>query len=122
MADVTYKDYPNKLKVPAAYVYDADAIRESVERLLLTERGSLMDQPEYGCGLPSYKYELITSSTKVFMEMDIKDSLARWEPRVEFRGAKIDVNEDEGTITIAVAIYIPEFDKFVQILVNPFED
>lgn len=117
-----YKDFPNKLVSPGAFVEGEEAIKEHVGRLFLTPKGSLIDNPDYGCGIPSYKYELMSEDTKVFIEMDVRDTIDKWEPRVIFKGLSVDVDPDNGTFTINVALFMHEYNKDITILVNPYAD
>lgn len=58
---------------------DKDLLKESITRILLTSKGERLNNPEFGSNLQRF---LFSQAEFEEIEEDIKDSLARWEPRV----------------------------------------
>lgn len=59
-----------------------DNIRESVQVILMTEKGERAMRPEFGCGLKKYVYETMDYGILVRIEDEVKTALERWEPRI----------------------------------------
>lgn len=113
-----YIDIPNKLAARKKFVYDADKVSEEIERLLLTNKGDMMDRLDYGAGLDDYVYEPFDENTAQFIRMSVISALSTYMPEVKIR--QVDVTAgDVYAFTITLSLYIQEFDKQVQINV-PF--
>lgn len=59
-----------------------ESIRESIEVILMTEKGERAMRPEFGCGLKKYVYETMDYGTLVRIQDEVKAALDRWEPRI----------------------------------------
>ena len=100
------------------YAVDVDAIRQSLIRLLMTNKGDLIDEPEYGISLRDYLYEPITDHTKVFISMAIEREVRRWEDRVELQGIVVETDVDNYSFVVKLTVYIPEFDQYLNLEVG----
>ncbi len=109
---VRYIDFPLRLDKGAVFVYDADVVKEEIERLLITEKGEVLDEPDYGVSLKRYLYEPLNDSNIPFVEMDVRTSINKWMgDRVTLNGVKVDIDADDYSFIIYLDIYLNEFDK-----------
>lgn len=108
-----YTDIPSIPSTNQQVVTDSNAIKESIERLLLTDPGSLVDNPDYGCGLRKYLFDPVTKSTINFIVMEVFRSLLTWEPRVSPKEIKVVPTVNSDGFTIFVTAYIAEFDTTI---------
>lgn len=108
-----YRDFPNILsKTNSAYVYDADVVRQNLERLLTTEKGSVIDNPEYGIELQRYLYDPMVAETDTFIEMEIERVVDLWmSDQVTLRSVNVNTQPDQHSITVSLVVYMIEFDK-----------
>jgi phage baseplate assembly protein W len=65
-------------------LYDAAAVMGSLRNLLLCPRGgrSRIFQPDYFCGVFGLLQEPFDSVTANLLQIDLYQSLSRWEPRI----------------------------------------
>lgn len=105
----TYSDLNTKFNTSNAelntIVYDLNAIKQNVERLLMTPKGSVPYNREYGTTLYSLLFENNVDPADIiaFLYADIEEN----EPRVEISPAdiniyKTDANSYEVNVTFSV--------------------
>jgi phage baseplate assembly protein W len=58
-------------------------IQESMRLILGTAPGERPMRPEFGCGIHNYVFAGMDATTTVMMELEVRTSLERWEPRIE---------------------------------------
>jgi phage baseplate assembly protein W len=58
-------------------------IEESMRLILGTAPGERPMRPEFGCGIHSYVFAGSDATTTAMMELEVRTSLERWEPRIE---------------------------------------
>jgi phage baseplate assembly protein W len=58
-------------------------IKEAIRIILGTSRGERMMRPEFGCGIHDYLFGLTDSTTISLLEDNVKESIMRWEARVQ---------------------------------------
>jgi hypothetical protein len=58
-------------------------IQESMRLILGTAPGERPMRPEFGCGIHNYVFAGMDAATTVMMELEVRTSLERWEPRIE---------------------------------------
>ncbi len=58
-------------------------IREAILIILKTAKGERVMEPDFGCGIHDYVFEVVNSLTTVRMQEDIKKALLLYEPRIE---------------------------------------
>lgn len=82
---------------------EEENIRQSVELILLTQKGERVMQPEFGCGLKNYVYETMDYGSLVRIEKEVREALERWEPRI--MDVEVKVEPEQGrTNGIRIAI------------------
>ena len=58
-------------------------IEEAIIIILKTAKGERPMEPEFGCNIHSYVFEVINQSTMMRMQEDIRKALLIYEPRIE---------------------------------------
>lgn len=61
---------------------EEENIRQSIEIILMTEKGERAMRPEFGCGLKKYVYETMDYGVLNRLEHEVTEALNRWEPRI----------------------------------------
>jgi phage baseplate assembly protein W len=61
-------------------------IREAILIILNTAKGERPMEPEFGCGIHDYVFEVVNHATMVRMQEEIKTALLLFEPRIEVLG------------------------------------
>jgi phage baseplate assembly protein W len=69
--------------------YEAD-IRQSILIILETSRGERVMRPDFGCGIHDLVFETIDVTTLTRIETTVRESLTRYEARVEVISVRAD--------------------------------
>ncbi len=107
-----YRDWANRPRSDGLTVTDADVVQDHIIRLLGTNRGELLDDPEYGCNLRSFLYESMSPATEAFIKMEVARAIEIWEPRVDVQSVAVRYF-DSHTMIVGISCYVPEFDKTI---------
>lgn len=106
----TYSDLNTKFNTSNAelntIVYDLNAIKQNVERLLMTPKGSVPYNREYGSSLYSLLFENNVDPADIiaFIYADIEEN----EPRVELSPADINIYKtDRNSYEVSVTFTVP---------------
>lgn len=84
------------------------SIKQSIRKLLLTNRGDIPFQPLMGADLNSLLFELSTDLEKRDIEKLVTETIRRYEPRVGELKVVADMVSDQNTLTIYVVFQIIE--------------
>lgn len=110
----SYSDLNTKFNTSNAelnsIVYDLNAIKQNIERLLTTPKGSVPFNREYGTNLYSLLFEnnVDPSDIVAFLYADISD----FEPRVELSPADIYIYQtDRNTYEVNVTFSVPSLNN-----------
>jgi len=79
---------------------DASAIKQAIVNLLLTNKGERPFNPDYGSNIRSYLFEPLDYGTAAQIELGIKSTLAKFEPRITVRSIEIDPNYDNNSFDV----------------------
>lgn len=107
-----YKDFSNRIRSDSMTVVDSGVIQDHIIRLLGTNKGEMLDNPEYGSNLRSFLYQSMSSETEAFIQMEVERSISIWEPRAIVQDVQVDFF-DTHKLTVAISCYIPEFDTHI---------
>jgi phage baseplate assembly protein W len=66
-----------------ALTSDDDDVREAILIILGTAPGERPMRPEFGCGIHDYIFESVDGYTLGRLDVEIRNALDRWEPRIE---------------------------------------
>lgn len=58
-------------------------IEQAIRLILSTAPGERVMRPEFGCGIHRYAFATIDTTRLTMIEEDVREALARWEPRIE---------------------------------------
>lgn len=58
-------------------------IEQALRLILSTAPGERVMRPEFGCGIHRYVFSTVDTTTLTVIEDEVRDALARWEPRIE---------------------------------------
>ena len=84
------------------------SVKQSIRKLLLTNRGDIPFQPLFGADLNSLLFELSTDLEKRDIEKLVTETIRRYEPRVGELKVVADMVSDQNTLTIYVVFQIIE--------------
>jgi phage baseplate assembly protein W len=69
--------------------YEAD-IRQSIFIILETSRGERVMRPDFGCGVHDLVFEAIDVATLTRIEAAVRESLIKYEARIEVTSVRVD--------------------------------
>ena len=84
------------------------SVKQSIRKLLLTNRGDVPFQPLFGADLNSLLFELSTDLEKRDIEKLVTETIRRYEPRVGELKVVADMVSDQNTLTIYIVFQIVE--------------
>lgn len=73
-------------------VIDADAINQSIATILGTLPGQRLFRPQFGCLLYNKLFEPMNDDTAGSIEIIIKSSIKKWEPRIKLNSVNVYVD------------------------------
>ena len=85
---------------------DADAVKQSVKNLILTDFYERPFKPEIGCGLRYHLFELFTPATKQSMETAIREVIANYGLRAQILEVLVEDHPDLNALTASIAFMI----------------
>lgn len=85
---------------------DADAVRQSIRSLILTDFYERPFQPNIGCNIRAYLFEHFTPSLKQQMENAITETIENYEPRANLLRVLVEDRPDLNALTISVAFRV----------------
>ena len=84
-----------------------EVILQSIYVILNTPKGSRVWQPEFGCGVMEYIWDLADDKTISKMRSEIESALVRWEPRISLNSVTVELNPyKQGTIDVNIIIIL----------------
>ena len=98
--DLRFKPHPNFGDVVP--LKDLAAVKNSIKSILLTNKGERPFQPSFGCNITNYLFEQPDPVTLSFLEDEIKDALAKYEPRVITTDVSVQDNTDNNALFVSV--------------------
>lgn len=60
-------------------------VKQAIRLILSTTPGERIMRPRFGCGIHTYAFETVDTTTLALIEEDVRDALTEWEPRIELR-------------------------------------
>lgn len=110
-SDLSYKPQLNQLG-DASKVINNNAIKQAVKTIVLTPPGSRLFEPDFGCGVGAYLFEPLDADTSEKLQKIIKNSLARYEPRILVNSVTVNVNEDNYMMDVEINYLISELQEY----------
>jgi Bacteriophage baseplate protein W len=78
-----------------ALVSGAREIEESIRLILGTAPGERPMRPEFGCGIQEFVFAPFTPATIGRVADEIRNSLRRWEPRIDLHDVDVALDPDD---------------------------
>ena len=95
-------------------------IQEAIRLILGTSPGERPMRPEFGCGIHNHVFSNIDASTIAKIEVDIREALDRWEPRIDVLDVDPDLSRmDDGVLLIDITYQLRATND-IRNLVYPF--
>ena len=102
--DLTFKRVPGTNDV--ALRYDENAVISSVRSLLLTNFYERPFQPDVGSNLNKLLFEPATELTATILDMEIKNTINNYEPRVAIDELNVTLNADGNAFSVYLSFYV----------------
>lgn len=80
-------------------------VRESICIILRTRPGERLQLPDFGCGLDRFLFEPNNVATLRLIQEAVKQSLARWEPRIKLDDVRVAVSPADSQVVDITVIY-----------------
>lgn len=84
------------------------SVKQSIRKLLLTNRGDIPFQPLLGADLNRLLFELSTDLDEDDIETIVTETIRRYEPRVGKLEVRADMREDQNALTLYIVFQIVE--------------
>ena len=100
-------------------VTGTEEVDAAIRMILSTVPGERVMRPDFGCNMWQLLFAPLTSGTLGLIEQYVRESLERWEPRIELEGVQAVGEQESGTVHITVAYRVKSTND-VRNLVFPF--
>ena len=81
---------------------NAQAVKESVKNIVLTDRGERLFQPDLGCSIRGSLFENIDQNTIFILKENIKTAIRTYEPRCDVKDIIVNANVDSNQISVKI--------------------
>jgi phage baseplate assembly protein W len=86
-----------------ALASDEADVDQAIHLILSTAKGERPMRPEFGCGVHDFVFDTIDANTVAQMEIEVRDALDHWEPRIEVIAVDFDLGGvDRGELLIDI--------------------
>jgi phage baseplate assembly protein W len=92
---------------------DAEAIKQSVINILLTNRGERPFKPDFGGDLRSYLFENFDAVTRTAIQSRIVNTLRNYEPRVEVLSVDVEDLSYRNALKISMEVRIKSPEEII---------
>lgn len=103
--DTSSTDWQPKLGELGAVVTGVEDIEQCIRTILLTPRGSLPHDLQFGSGLWAY-LDAPMAAVRPQIMREVLESLTRWEPRVQVNRVTADADERAGALLVVVDVTV----------------
>jgi hypothetical protein len=110
-ADLDLNFNPNPMTGDINPVKDLEAIKRSVQNLILTNYQERPFQPEIGSGVRGLLFELADPITTHSIEQAIRRTIKNFEPRVSVLGVQVSDDVDNNTYNVTIAFQLIASEK-----------
>jgi uncharacterized protein len=94
-------------------------VEQSIKLILRTGQGERVMRPDFGAGIDRLAFEPMGAVTVALMQHQVKETLTRFEPRIDVLGVTAETKPDEGRLDVAIQYRVRRTDS-VNNLVYPF--
>ena len=104
---IFYSDLNQQDNLRDIKIYDLEAIYQSIDNIINTEKGQRLFLPEFGVDLWQYLFEPMTDVIVFQVYLEIYNALEKWEPRIKLLSDSGFVpNYDTHTIDLSIVFEI----------------
>lgn len=96
-----------------------DQVRQSILLILRTAQGERVMRPELGAGMDRLAFEPMNAVTATLVQHRAKETLLRYEPRIDVLTVSVEALPDEGRLDVGIQYRVRRTDS-VNNLVYPF--
>ena len=97
---------------------DANAVRQSVKNLLMTNHGEIPFRPYYGGNLNDLLFTLSTDLESSDVEDNVRYAIEKYEPRAKIQTLKSVIRPDYNSIDVTIVFEVINTQKLVTLNVN----
>ncbi|MFZ1504374.1 MAG: GPW/gp25 family protein [Nitrospira sp.] len=94
-------------------------VEQSIRLILRTGQGERVMRPDFGAGIDRLAFEPLGAVTVALIQHQVKETLTRFEPRIEVLGITAEAKPDEGRLDVIIQYRVKRTDS-VNNLVYPF--
>lgn len=91
-SDITLSFRNNPISGDVIHLFDEDAIKQSVQNLVMTSNFEIPFHPEIGCDVMRSLFEPLGPMTAIMITKSIQNVLNNFEPRITLLGVNVSVN------------------------------
>jgi phage baseplate assembly protein W len=95
-------------------------IEESIRLILGTAYGERPMRPEFGCAIHDFVYANADAATAAQIGVEVRNSLRRWEPRIEIEDVAVSIDAAERSLLYIDIRYAVKSTNDQRNLVFPF--
>ena len=95
-------------------------IAQSIYIILSTAKGERLMHPDFGCGIHSYVFGLMNTTTLTLLEQSVREALDRWEPRIALENVKVKYEPSPGNKCVVDIDYTVRSTNDRRNMVYPF--
>lgn len=90
---------------------DANAVKQAVRNLILTNKGERLMQPDIGSKIRSMLFENFTPQTAQLIKQLITETIDNYEPRATVLDVSVSPDEDNNTMFVGIKFAIINIDE-----------
>jgi phage baseplate assembly protein W len=87
-------------------VSGAEEIDAAIRMILMTAPGERVMRPDFGCAMWEQVFAPVNANTLGLVEQNVREALARWEPRIELESVTATPDDDSSVVRIRVDYHI----------------
>lgn len=92
---------------------DADAVKQAVKNLIMTNYFEKPFQPFYGSNVSAYLFELADVDDVSTIESDIRQAIKKYEPRAEVTRVKVNIRPDQNSLDVSIDFKVINSDELI---------
>jgi len=108
-----YIDVSSRIESKGALVpnnTNYSAVDNAIRNIVMTERGTVPGEPDFGCNLRRFLFETINPLILTLIEEEIREQLKKYEKRIQIEQIVATEDSDYNRVSIKIDYNIKEFD------------
>jgi len=99
--------------------YEKD-IEQAIYIILFTAKGERLMHPDFGCGIHSFVFSIMNTTTITLLEQSVREALEKWEPRISLDNVKVKYEPSPGNKCLINIDYVVRATNDRRNMVYPF--